>query len=221
MRFLVVCGLSETMAILVPTSRLSSVDLPAFGRPTRETKPDFIIRLQAPGSSLQATSGPRLWLQPDRPGACSLEPAAWFSRPLLVIALDHRGALELPDPHLVHPPALGFEHLDVQPVHLEHVANGGHTPHLAQDEAAHRLEALALDVNFEALGQLVDVGLPAEHEDAVALVHDGLRLDVVLIADLTDDLLEEILDGHEARGAAVLVDDDGRLHLLALKVLQQ
>ena len=30
-RFRVVCGLSETIASLVPTSRLSSVDLPAFG----------------------------------------------------------------------------------------------------------------------------------------------------------------------------------------------
>ena len=33
------------MASLVPTSRLSSVDLPAFGRPMSETKPDFIDRL--------------------------------------------------------------------------------------------------------------------------------------------------------------------------------
>ena len=31
----VVCGLSETMASFVPTIRLSSVDLPAFGRPTK------------------------------------------------------------------------------------------------------------------------------------------------------------------------------------------
>jgi hypothetical protein len=35
----VVCGLSETMASLVPTSRFSSVDLPAFGRPMNETNP--------------------------------------------------------------------------------------------------------------------------------------------------------------------------------------
>ena len=42
MRVLVVCGLSETMASLVPTSRFSSVDLPAFGRPMNETNPDFI-----------------------------------------------------------------------------------------------------------------------------------------------------------------------------------
>src|SRR5581483_11521786 len=42
MRVRVVCGLSDTIASLVPTSRLSSVDFPAFGRPTSETKPAFI-----------------------------------------------------------------------------------------------------------------------------------------------------------------------------------
>src|SRR5260221_5957636 len=35
----VVCGLFETAAIFSPTSRFSSVDLPAFGRPIRATCP--------------------------------------------------------------------------------------------------------------------------------------------------------------------------------------
>ena len=39
MRWRVVCGLSETIATFWPTKRLSSVDLPAFGRPTSATKP--------------------------------------------------------------------------------------------------------------------------------------------------------------------------------------
>ena len=38
-RLRVVCGLSETMATLVPMMRLRSVDLPAFGRPMSETDP--------------------------------------------------------------------------------------------------------------------------------------------------------------------------------------
>ena len=38
-RFRVVCGLSETIATFAPTMRLSSVDLPAFGRPMSETNP--------------------------------------------------------------------------------------------------------------------------------------------------------------------------------------
>ena len=45
MRWRVVCGLSETIATFWPTNRLSSVDLPAFGRPTSETNPAFTRRL--------------------------------------------------------------------------------------------------------------------------------------------------------------------------------
>jgi hypothetical protein len=39
-RLRVVCGRGETIASFSPTSRFRSVDLPAFGRPTRETKPE-------------------------------------------------------------------------------------------------------------------------------------------------------------------------------------
>src|SRR6267142_2289923 len=39
MRLRVVCGLDVTMATFWPTRRLSSVDLPAFGRPTMATNP--------------------------------------------------------------------------------------------------------------------------------------------------------------------------------------
>src|SRR6266404_1765041 len=39
MRLRVVCGLAVTIAIFCPTRRLSSVDFPAFGRPTMATNP--------------------------------------------------------------------------------------------------------------------------------------------------------------------------------------
>src|SRR4051812_8095512 len=39
----VVCGLSETIATLRPTSPLTSVDLPTFGRPATATKPDRTV----------------------------------------------------------------------------------------------------------------------------------------------------------------------------------
>src|ERR1700751_2058049 len=41
MRLRVVCGFGETMATLRPTRVLTSVDLPALGRPTIATKPDL------------------------------------------------------------------------------------------------------------------------------------------------------------------------------------
>ena len=49
---LVVCGLSEVIAIFSPTIALSRVDLPAFGRPTKQAKPAWCTGAAA------ATGGP-------------------------------------------------------------------------------------------------------------------------------------------------------------------
>src|SRR5207302_5204147 len=68
---------------------------------------------------------------------------------------------------------------------------------------------------------LVDVDLAVEEEAASAFVDNRFGLDVVLVADLADDLLEQILDRHEPRGPAVFVDHDRALRLLALELLQQ
>src|SRR5262249_46326861 len=61
-RFLVVCGLSETIATFSPTSRLTSVDLPTLGRPTTATSPAWEgepsgIRFQLLAFSSEAESG--------------------------------------------------------------------------------------------------------------------------------------------------------------------
>ena len=55
---------------------------------------------------------------------------------------------------------------------------------------------------------------------AVAEVLDLRSLAVVLVGDLSDDLLEDVLDG-DHRGAAVLVDDDGEVRLVALHLAEQ
>src|SRR5580700_6247832 len=65
----VVCGFSETMESLLPTSRLSSVDLPAFGRPTIDTNPDLcfgalLVNLSFDNSSPQFV-GRSPWTAPD------------------------------------------------------------------------------------------------------------------------------------------------------------
>ena len=162
--------------------RLSSVDLPALGRPMSETKPAFTIGL--------ATE--------RRPAGCALRTRTlWMRRRSASSTSTFR-----PSSSNVSPTA-------------------GTRPSARQDVAADGLESFRLDLDAEPLAHLVDVHLGAEHVRAVALVDDRLGLDVVLVADLADDLLEQILDRHEAGGAAVLVDDDRDLHLLALELLQQ
>ena len=62
---------------------------------------------------------------------------------------------------------------------------------------------------------------PATRSAAVGQPLDLGRLDVVLVDDLPDDLLEEVLQGHEPGRAAVLVDDDGHVELVLLHLPQQ
>jgi hypothetical protein len=44
---------------------------------------------------------------------------------------------------------------------------------------------------------------------------------IVLVPDLPDQLLQEILQGHQAGGAPVLVDDDGQVEPLGLKLAKE
>ena len=124
------------------------------------------------------------------------------------------------DPHLVNAAPLGFQHFDLQAVELEGLADGGHAADAGQHVSADGLEPFGLDLDAEPLAHFGDVHLGAEDDRSVPFVDDRLRLDVVLVADLADDFLEEILDRHQPGGAAVLVDDDGDLDLLALELLQ-
>jgi hypothetical protein len=48
-----------------------------------------------------------------------------------------------------------------------------------------------------------------------------LRLDVVLVLDVTDDQLQHVLDGHHAGDTAVLVDDDGQVVAAGTELLEQ
>ena len=101
------------------------------------------------------------------------------------------------------------------------LADSRHAAEAAQQVAANRLEALALDVDAETLGQLVDVHLGAEHPGVVGLLDDRLGLDVVLVANLANQFLDEVLDRDEARRAAVLVHHQGGLRTRALQFLEQ
>ena len=91
----------------------------------------------------------------------------------------------------------------------------------------------AEELDDERADRLAELGVRHLHADRAQLLHrrapvdlpgvlgardldDLLRLLVELVADLADDLLEQVLHRHDAARAAVLVDDDRDGHLLAL-----
>ena len=77
------------------------------------------------------------------------------------------------------------------------------------------------EVRVEQLGQVVDVGPAVDPRLVVGQPHDERLLLVVLVLDLADDLLEQVLDGHQAGRPAVLVEHDRDVDLAALEFVEQ
>ncbi len=120
--------------------------------------------------------------------------------------------------HAPDPAALDLAHGDPALGVVDPVAGLREPAEPLHQEARHRLVG--------ALGQL-DAGLVLEvvevqqavDLDVAAAVHGGLGLvEVVLVLDVTDELLDEVLHRDDAGGAAVLVGDDREVHALAAHV---
>ena len=90
-----------------------------------------------------------------------------------------------------------------QPAELgQHVAGDGLVRPVGQPQAGR-------------LGEVVEVEQPVDLARAAGrLPALGRDLRVVLVVDLADDLLDEVLEGDDAVGAAVLVDDDRQVLVL-------
>ena len=99
-----------------------------------------------------------------------------------------------------------------------------------RDAAQHRVEVAADGVVFVALGD-AEPELVVQLVHRVAAVHHGLvvgddleRLllgQVVLVADLADDLLQHVLQGDDPGGASVLVDHDHHVGLFEAHLVEQ
>ncbi len=64
--------------------------------------------------------------------------------------------------------------------------------------------------------------MPRVHPDVtVGQALDHRILHVELVDDLSEELLDDVLEGHEAGGAAVLVDDDREVEAVALHLPQE
>src|SRR5262249_28732881 len=105
-------------------------------------------------------------------------------------------------PDLVHPAPLDVEYFNVQAIDVELLAYGRNAAKLRQQEAAHRLKTLAVNLDIHPLVDLVDVDLAVEHVAPATFVNDRFAFDVVLVANFPDEFFEHILDRHEAGRAA-------------------
>jgi len=131
-----------------------------------------------------------------------------------------RGALH-PNPKLVDPSLAHLGDLHLPALELERLADLRNAPQPLEQVPADGGLVVIVDLEVQLLGKRAQVGLPVHHPRPVLAAHEGIVVGVELVLDLADDLLEDVLDGHQAGGGAVLVDDDGHVHAPPAHVAQQ
>ena len=96
----------------------------------------------------------------------------------------------------------------------------GQTAQLVDDPAGDRA-GIAVALDGEQVEEVGEVRAGGDQIAAVRLLAEGLHHLVVLIPDLAHQLLQDILHGQQALGAAVLVHHDGHVGLFLLQRPQQ
>jgi len=97
-----------------------------------------------------------------------------------------------------------------------------HAPELLHDQAGDGVELGVGQCRLEILVELVDARATAYAVLPIGIHADVLVvLDVEFVVDVADDLLDDVFDGHQPGNAAIFVDHQRHVIVLAAKLLQQ
>src|SRR6266568_4325343 len=122
-------------------------------------------------------------------------------------------------PTAADPPAIHALHHDPIAVERQLVAGAGDASQHRVDESADGRDLGVLEGAAERLRQIVERDA-AVHPVTVAVLVDGRRLgDIVLVADLPDDLLQDVLQGDQSGRPAELVHHDRQVRGSPLEVV--
>ena len=172
---------------------LSSVDLPTLGRPTRATKPERNAHRRSH------------WLGAARPVAGRWPPTSTsgatttslMRRPSTFVAVKRWPANSTLSPSVGTWPRVP----KTNPPTVSQSSSGSATSSSSFSSSMARPPSTC----SSPVGQVLDVGV----------------LDVVLVDDLADQLLEAVLQRHQAGRAAVLVDEQRHVELLGLHLAHE
>src|SRR5215467_13722623 len=226
MRLRVVCGFDVTIATFCPTSRFSSVDFPALGRPTIATNPALYAGLPF-FSALTRTSFLLSFrygtAEPgDFPG-CLRRPGCG-ARSQTRLAGVHGGAGQLLHFHPQDLSLVRFEHFKAVPLQVKFVARGRHLPAYVAEQprdGRHGLVRVFAEVHAEHLFHLPDGGAAAHYQRTGPFPHH-LELGMSRVRPaFPDDLFDQVLHRGNTGHAAVFVDDHGHGLAALPHLLQQ
>ena len=101
---------------------------------------------------------------------------------------------------------------------LDGITDGRHLAQFTVDISAQRVAAISRQLDPQQLVYLIQRHAGIKQKLIFSNFLDSWLFGVVLILDLTDNLFQQILDGHDPGCAAVLVDDNRHVNLAHLQV---
>src|SRR5215470_319804 len=120
----------------------------------------------------------------------------------------------LGDLDLGDPAAVKLGHGQPGAVQLRRFARLRQVPERGQQVAGHGLVRAVRQFDAGLLGEVVEVHQAVDLDLPCPQTPGRVPLHVIFILDVADQLFDQVFQGHDARRAAVLVDDDGQVRLV-------
>jgi len=117
------------------------------------------------------------------------------------------GRRERCDPQGGDPVALLAQNLEAEPVEAESLARLGDRARLMNDQAGHGRGFVVRQIPAHRPIELPDRRRAIDHDRAVPLLAHPQHGHVVLVANIADDLLDDVLERYQPLNDAILVDD--------------
>src|ERR1051326_3250746 len=125
------------------------------------------------------------------------------------------------DEHPTHAEAFRFEHGDLQIAELAFVARRDFATDARLHVAADPFFGRLADVDLQSIREIFDQVIAAHAIATVAERFDLRPLAIEFVLNLPEQLLGDVLEGHDAAGAAVLIDHDRHVRFLFDELRQQ
>src|SRR5690554_4137568 len=117
---------------------------------------------------------------------------------------------------------VGADYLKTMPAYGHRLAAPRHMAEAMRNQAADGIELVVAEIGAEMLVEVFDRRQRLNDAVAVLVLEDvGVFVEVVLVINLTDDLLDHVLDGHQLCQAAVFVHDHRHVIAAFLEQLEQ
>src|SRR5689334_12622388 len=117
--------------------------------------------------------------------------------------------------------SIASQYFEIESTEREAFAAPRQTPEIAHDKSADGVEFLIAELRTEVIVEIADTSLRLHRKLTLAFLADiKVVVDVVFIADVADNLLQHVFDGHESSNATVFIDDKCHVIVVGAKLFK-